>query len=114
MVRRHALVTAAASAMLLITASCDNPPGAEGTVAPGADYQPRVMAVCQETLGRIDCGCFWDKAQPAFTKANVDGILAALIEREALGHAITRVRLEKVAGPENSRVLGRALFDCVK
>lgn len=114
MVRRHVLVTAAACAMLLMTTSCEDTPGAEGTVAPGADYQPRVMTVCRETLVRIDCGCFWDKAQAAFTKANVDGILAALIERETLGHAITRVRLEKVAGPEGSRVLGRALFDCVK
>lgn len=114
MVKRHALLTAAACVMLLLTASCEEPPGAEGTVDLGADYQARVMAVCQETLGRIDCDCFWDKAQSAFTKANVDGILATLIEREAMGHAITRVRLEKVAGPENSGTLGRALFDCVK
>jgi hypothetical protein len=99
---------------VLLTAACDDTPGAEGTISPAADYEDRVLAVCKDTLVRTDCACFWDKARPAFTKANVNGILAALIERETYGNAITRVRLEKAAGAENASLLGRALFDCVK
>lgn len=105
---------AAALAVVLLTAACDDPPGAEGTVRPAADYEQRVLATCAEAMPRTDCACFWDKGKVAFTKANVDGILAALIEREATGNAIFRVRLEKVAGKDAASIIGRALFDCVK
>ncbi|MFA7429044.1 MAG: hypothetical protein WCZ23_02690 [Rhodospirillaceae bacterium] len=112
---RHRLSSLAVAAVALFAlAACEESPGAAGSIAPGAEYQDRVLAACQKSLLRLDCGCFWDKAQPALTKANVDPILAALRERETYGNAITRSRLEKVAGQENSRIIGRALFDCVK
>lgn len=111
--RARALIAAALAAPLLTTA-CDDKPGAEGTVRPAADYEQRVLATCAESMPRTDCACFWDQGKAAFTKANVDGILAALVEREATGNAIFRVRLEKVAGRDAASLLGRVLFDCVK
>lgn len=107
----HAAAVAVAAILL---AGCEDKPGAEGTVRPAADYEARVLAACQESMPRTDCACFWDKGQAAFTKANADGIIAALVEREMTGNAIFRVRLEKVAGQDNASTLGRALFDCVK
>lgn len=97
-----------------LLAGCDAPPGAEGTIAPGDPYAERVRAACEQSLTRTDCTCFWTKAQPAFTRANVDGILQALAERDTYGPAITRARLEQVAGKEGNSIIGRALFDCTR
>lgn len=105
---------AAALAVPLLTAACDDKPGAEGTVQPAAEYEQRVLSTCEEAMPRTDCPCFWNQGKAAFTKANADAILAALVEREATGNAIFRVRLEKVAGQDAASLLGRALFDCVK
>lgn len=112
MLPRRAL--AALAVAVLALAACDDKPGAEGTVTPAADYEARVLSVCAESLGRVDCDCFWNKSKPAFTKANVNGILATLVERDTYGPAITRARLEQTAGQDGARTIGRALFDCAK
>ncbi len=97
---------------LLMPAGCDES-AVEGTVSPGSDLAPVVMAFCRDTLERMDCDCFWRQSAPAFNAGNVEAILAALAERHQYGPMITRGRLEKVAGEEETRRLGRALYDCV-
>jgi hypothetical protein len=94
-------------------AACDDG-GASGPVARGSDYSARVVDACSRTMRSIDCGCFWEAAEPAFTAASVEPILQALAEREKWGPAITRARLEKVVGKDSYRTISQALYSCVQ
>lgn len=80
----------------------------------GDDLAPIVLQTCQESMPRVNCGCFWEKSKATFTEANTANILQALIEREQWGPAITRARLVRVAGEDAARDIGRALYDCVQ
>jgi len=102
----------AAVLALAVLVSCDDTT-AGGSVAPGDDLAPVVLAFCRDSMARMDCDCFWRAAAPAFNAGNVNAILTALAERDQYGPMITRGRLEKVAGEEETRRLGRALYDCV-
>ena len=102
----------AAALALLALAGCDDS-AVEGAVAPGDDLSPVVISFCRNTLERMDCACFWEKSSHAFNAGNVEAIMSALAERHQYGPMITRGRLEKVAGEEETRRIGRALYDCV-
>jgi hypothetical protein len=96
----------------LSMAGCDN--GAvDGQVAPVAELEAKVVAFCERGLARLDCACFWSRAAQAFSAGTVDAILTTLAEREQYGPMITRGRLEQVSGEANTRLIGRALYDCV-
>lgn len=78
------------------------------------DPRPQVLRLCTEKMPRMNCTCLWDKAGSVFTTDNTAAILQVLSEREQFGPALTRGRLETVAGEDATRQLGRALYDCVR
>lgn len=109
---RPFLVAGGALAAMVGLSSCDDG-SATGEVAAGRDLRPRVVGFCETHMARLDCDCFWEEAAPAFNAGNVGPILAALGERDQYGPMLTRGRLERFAGEEETRRIGRALYDCV-
>lgn len=93
-------------------ATCEDS-AVEGAVAQGGDLGPTVIAFCRANMSSTDCSCFWTRAAPAFNAGNVGPILAALAERDRVGPMLTRGRLERFAGEDETRRIGRALYDCV-
>lgn len=73
-----------------------------------------VLQTCRESMDKVDCECFWDRSQDAYTDATVAPMMQALTERDRWGPLITRGRLERVGGSEASSLIGRALYDCYR
>lgn len=99
--------------VLLALVACDDESVAGGAVAPDNEMETRVVEFCRAKLVRLDCVCFWEQAAPAFNAGNVAPILSALAERDQYGPMLTRGRLERFVGEEETRRIGRALYDCV-
>jgi hypothetical protein len=91
-----------------------NSPAAPVLSAQEQDFSTIVKQTCEDTMLRVDCKCFWSRSKSAYTDTNLMALMMALTEREQWGPAITRGRMDKIAGPEATRTIGRALYDCVQ
>jgi hypothetical protein len=87
---------------LLLTAWILHTPASTPLTEQEQDFRQLVIKTCEDTMLHVDCKCFWRDSK------------AALTERVQWGPAITRGRMENIAGPDATRLIGRALYNCVQ
>lgn len=99
---------------LLLTAWILHSPAHTPLTEQEENFRQIVMKTCEDTMLHVDCKCFWKASKTAYDDTNIMALMTALSERIQWGPAITRGRMENIAGPQATRLIGRALYDCVQ
>jgi hypothetical protein len=99
---------------LLLTAWILHTPASTPLTEQEQDFRQLVIKTCEDTMLHVDCKCFWRDSKAAYDETNIMALMTALTERVQWGPAITRGRMENIAGPDATRLIGRALYNCVQ